>query len=814
MSLTPINDDNFEISVLETHPSRSYSSRPRRNALGAKIYFTGSNGRLEEILDNTGSVKVFGNTSPYEKEAFSLASSTFTGFSDDSLETLRQYIAINTSSNKEGQMVAYLDLVNASTQSLQKQAKQEIIRFTPTVGFTSNTLRKTLLTNHLMPYYRTSMPSMNFNVTNYNSLHFFQGGLYDTEFPIPSSSVLLYPNPRGSLITSGVYDSDYGFKAGEAFSFDFWIKPTHTTTNYKAGCIFHLTGAYALSLHSGSFKDQFNRPTKFKLMLQLGSGTYVPPSQATEDSTGGIYVSDDNVLTLNKWHHITVNYRGSAFDFGSGSFFVDTVEKGTYSFASPGFGLWNETVSPVQAPAVLCVGNFFNGPGIVEEFFNNTAITRDGLLQLSSGSTDPVANDFDFSHPLSAEVHDLKIYSKALDRAEIADLQTQAPTSLDYLKFYVPPFFTEESPYRRFVGEYGGILKTPFQETDGTSTKPFAAELAFGTNGHYINLENYVRDFATGRYPRLWHLTASSYEPGNNVVQEANAFLYSSGSNAGGVKRRLYTIMPCDHGDWDPNFSFLENLSGSQIDGIYSNDFNNTSQGMISLRNIVTGAFIPYTTQTSGSIVDDIFGAGPEPAKLVETSTDDLVIYNRLRDGDSNQVVVFDVSNLFYGNQILPKSIVLSDPVISGSDGKFGMILRDDGLGNLYRADATGVHATWASIGNVFYDEGLILIKSPQLYFFGSEGFDITFKGMHNIHVMTINCYARSMELVSSSNPSYDPTVKADEDLANENDQRYVYITGINIHDENLNVIGKTALAQPVLKKTSEKMVFKWSIDF
>jgi hypothetical protein len=628
----------------------------------------------------------------------------------------------------------------------------------------------------------------------------------------------MYPNPRGvATSTPGIYKSDYGFEEGAAFSFDFWIKPRHAVNDgeeYKAGCILHLTGAYAISLHSGSYKDQNGRPTKFKLMLQLGSGSYVIPSTATADPTGGIYVSDDNVLDLDRWHHITINYAGHDVNFGSGSFHVDTVKKGTYSFVSPGFGLWNETVSPVLAPAVLCLGNFFDGPGIMEEFFNANTALRDGIVQLSSGSADPVSNDYNFSHPLSAELHDVKIYNKCLNQNEIESLQIQAPSNLDNIKFYVPPYFTEESPYRQFVGEFGGVLKTPFQETDGTTTKPFAAELAFGVNGHYINLENYVRDFASGRYPRLWHLTASSYEPGNNVIQEANAFLYSSGSNAGGAKRRLYTVLPCDHGNWDPDYSFLDNLSGSLPNGSYSNDLNNTVKGMVTLRNIVTGSLMPYTTQTSGSIVDDVFGAGPEPWKLIETASDDLTIYNRLKDGDSNQVVLIDVSNLFYGKQILPKSLTISDPALSGSDGKFGITLKDDGLGNLYRADALGAHATWASVGNVFYDEGIVLIKYPQLYFFGSEGFDINFKGVNNIHVMTINCYARSMQLVSSSCPSYDSSLMADSNLANDSDQRFVYITGINLHDENLNVIGRTALAQPVLKKTGEKMLFKWKLDF
>ena len=146
------------------------------------------------------------------------------------------------------------------------------------------------------------------------------------------------------------------------------------------------------------------------------------------------------------------------------------------------------------------------------------------------------------------------------------------------------------------------------------------------------------------------------------------------------------------------------------------------------------------------------------------------------------------------------------------------MRLKDDGEGNLYRADAengtSGKYATWASVGNVFYDEGLILIKAPQLFFFGKEGFDVEFKGIQNIHTMTFNCFARPMTLLSSSNPTWDPSLKLNEELSNEPDQGFVYITGINIHDDDMNIIMKAKTAQPIPKKSGDKLLFKIRLDF
>ncbi len=157
---------------------------------------------------------------------------------------------------------------------------------------------------------------------------------------------------------------------------------------------------------------------------------------------------------------------------------------------------------------------------------------------------------------------------------------------------------------------------------------------------------------------------------------------------------------------------------------------------------------------------------------------------------------------------------MLKDTAMSGSDGAFGITLRDDGHGNIYRADAEGTHATWSTVGNIFYNEGLVLLKSPQLFFFGTEGYEMSFKGVNNIHVLSVDCYAKSFNLVSSSNTSYSHLLKADEDLKNNQDDRYVYITSINIHDEDMNIIGKSQLAQPILKRSSDSMLFKWKLDF
>jgi hypothetical protein len=42
----------------------------------------------------------------------------------------------------------------------------------------------------------------------------------------------------------------------------------------------------------------------------------------------------------------------------------------------------------------------------------------------------------------------------------------------------------------------------------------------------------------------------------------------------------------------------------------------------------------------------------------------------------------------------------------------------------------------------------------------------------------------------------------------------FVYISGINFHDENLNVVAKANFAQPVMKRDGDKILFKITFDF
>jgi hypothetical protein len=824
MSIYRVNPGDVSTVTVVTNPFRTYVT----SSAGA-----------------TGSVYVFPRRSSIEKEMAPLSSFIESTHDDSDLETLLRvvqqkgkyaYVTGSMSASFEGMLDSYLTKVNAQQTSVRKQKSIDVARFTPTVTWTTNTVKKLVIKDILSQYYRVSYPSAHWAYTNYNCLNFF------TSSGVPTTAALLYPNIVGGPSHVG-YVSGVYVPSG-AFSFDFYVKPSRRPERlgitFNAGTIFHLSSTYALSLVTGSGKDHNGLVTGFRLQLQLSHSADVMPSLATTGTYPNdlTFLSNDNSLKWNRWHHVIVRWGTSLVNGGTGSFNVDGVDEGEFLVPS-------STIAPLEFPAggpsspdVLCIGNYFQGnnlgTGSLSYFFSEDPSTRDGLevLNTEAGYEGPADADYDFTNPLNAELHDLSIKRYYMSDLDIVQSASVGLTYIDpdRIAFYVPPFFVEDSPFRQFVGTHGGVLQTPFFEVDGSTNDPFNVAMSFGVNGHYINLENYVRDFANGTHPRLHHLTGVALV-NTTVSAGANEFLYDQPF----VKYRNLMLLPCDDGLFVPQFSLLasESNRSSIVD-----DFGVQELSFVNIGNMLLTSSLLFGSDfdEDSELVDAIVGFSPEnPGKVAGTAYDNyadqvskevalgtydpgiqkgapLTIYQRTRDSSSNQVTFFDISNIFYGKRILPGSVTLKDSSLYGSDDAFGITLKDDGRGTLYRADCVTSASTWNAVGTVFYDEGIIAIKSPHLYFFGKEGYELSFRGEQNIHVMRLDVIAPANQLNSSSNLNYvDVPPSA---YPNDPDENFVYITGINFHDDNMNVVMKSQLAQPIIKRTGSKIKFTIRHDF
>ena len=276
MAILPLSKDNFDFTTLELHPKRKFSS---------------SSSGL------TGSVYVFAEHSPALKEQQKLTAFDDSTMEASSLEETRMgvFASASDATNIYSSMEQYLEKVSSTATSNRLLKQVEIMRFEPTVTFTSDTLRKTVVMNTLYDFYRPVYPSLNFAYTNYHCLNFFTGAM------VPSCSTLIYPAPITATNAGNPYNPTSGF------TFAFHVNPNQNVVNvgdeYRAGTVMHMSSAYAISVITGSRKGDNGKPSHFRIMLQLSHSCGTHPSKVNiSDVDAGtstypndlIFLSPDN----------------------------------------------------------------------------------------------------------------------------------------------------------------------------------------------------------------------------------------------------------------------------------------------------------------------------------------------------------------------------------------------------------------------------------------------------------------------------------------------------------------------------------------
>ncbi len=762
----------------------------------------------------TGSLKIFANPSAREKDMHLPSAFVDTTRRANSLESILRTLQVKAAGGTtdiSAAMQSYMERVNETPTSAKNSADMEILRHHPTAQYTINTAKKLFVQKSLMPFYRAHRPSCNWAYVNYHSINFF------TTDTVPHDAAWLYPNVRDASFPSGCY-SPTG-----SFTFEFYINPRYAFTNnttgsaeFKAGTILHLSSSYALSLVSGSSKGRDGKADGFRLQLQLSSSADVKPSLVTPGTgdTPASWRSDDNSLTRNRWHHVLVTWGTHRNDQGTGSFYVDGVQKGVFVFPSA------SCLSRLATNDVLCLGNFYEGPNVGDavqaRFFAADTAAREGVAQLDAATGINYPVSFSFNHQLSAELHDVSLRDDYLPSTKAKTLGSinpkKAPKTISNYLFYVPPFFVPGSPTLTEVNGDGGLLISPFHAVDEASKHPFSAPMSFGVAGRYNSLENFTRDFATNRHARVLHLTASLFLDSTPGAQECNDYLYATAS----VRLRNLNVLPCDDGDFRPNFELASDLDLAD-DKRFVDDVGCPTPSLISLRGMITGSIYSSLFHQTGSMFSDVVKLLPESGSLSPTTVPAglYAVHQRTQDATSNEVVMFDISNLFYGQRIRPGSLIITDPNLSGSNGRVSIRLQDDGNGGLFRADSITQRAMWNHVGNVFYEEGVVLIKSPALPFFGAEGFDLEFEGEKAVHTTKLNVLVDATSYNTSSNVSWSPTMSASFDTNRDpENQKFITISGVNFHDENLNVVMRAQLAQPIVKRKGDRYLLRIKYDW
>lgn len=705
--------------------------------------------------------------------------------------------------------------------------------------------KKWMIQDILEPYYGGSTDSWSY--PNYHSINFY--ALSEV-----GGGALLYPN------IGGRYNPP-----NDEFTIDFRIKINHRVNS--TGTILHFPNNFSLFVRPNVTRDEFNNIKAYDLILKKGTNSNTVPESSETNCVM-------NCLQLNTWHRVTIRQNASKVDISVSG--IDTVSfSSSFSYNDDSGILVLGSLCELSDPDSVYQRHSLDFHKVI---YNKRASQTLGIEEFQgvnpNQNNSPFYSWLKFTNPLYAEIHDFSIHRGYLDDETINASAETTLWSNDCI-FYLGPYFNETSGIRRSKYKIGsteytdkttGILRLPVvaqnlegSNLNGTTTEPFNTWLAYGTGGHYINIENFLSDIANISKlglgfcrPRIIGMSKSLTQNFNSDDQYRLPNDYSFKNDQNVVLRNLL-ILPCDDGgfkpDWNSDlFKYSPENNNTKILHEISlkfefNEFrlsNKNIKGDVSINEYgVTpawslGVFQPNKGSRISSYVDrfgfiefeedmwliPVVEAIDTEQEILEYSTaiNSLTfpkpLFNITNDNSSNQIVIFDISNLFYGKFIKPGTFIIKDPQLAGSsdDNPVGITIKDDGMGGLYRADCNGTHAVWNTVGRIFYNEGLVVIKNPHLFFFGKGSFEVSFSGEQNVHTLKIEVVAPQNALNRSSNdpaqqllPSNDPSDKK---------SRFVYITGLNFHDKNYNVVAKTQLAQPIVKRHEDKIMFRVQMDF
>lgn len=713
-----------------------------------------------------------------------------------------------------------------------------ISRSLPGTDFASRAYRKKeIIRNILDPAYQVGRPGHGWGYGNFNCINFFKTNTSD----IPA---IVYASPSNKYLPTG------------SLQIDFRIKVHRFPTS--AGTVMHLPGGFAVSVVTGSETDLSGRHPFYKLALQLGTdatGSSLPDnidlSIANESrGTSQIYQST-SILTSSYWHDCSIRFSENENN-ATGSFVVDGQVAGTFEPT----GSFAVSSGLSQLGSFLHLGAFYTG--------SESVTTFSGLASQRYG----------YVSPLDAEIHEVKISNNYRSIKDIRSKLTLPVTSSRDLLFHLPVLYSPDSPeaqYYAFSGDVGvsSETDTATQSTNLTEffemfpvfTNNRRMDSPFNTNHSNIGgictmlPKGFLKDFASkdgehagtyGPYPYLHAMVDfTNGAPFDITTFSSQHEMSQSLSLFDEQQRNDLLIMPCDDGEFKRTYDVYQDsqLTGSVVlanrpDIVSLTDLG-TFESVFDSRLIFVDEGWTYhesenmeppslfpTLEEMSTPIQSLPKAKDSPTTLPAQRFFDPAGYGLIgaSEKSSNMIVVFSIPTLFYGNKLRPGTIKLYSDMYRGGGSISGGIfnighdrrmlvnLCDDKYGNIIRCDTSGSLATSNFVGSVYYEDGIIALKSPHLFNFGRHNFTLEFEGVQNTHILELLVPVPRNTFNSSSNPNYS-TFKPFAD-ANEEAESFMYLSTLNFHDSNLNVVAKARMAQPVIKRLDDKYLFRVKFDF
>ena len=623
----------------------------------------------------------------------------------------------------------------------------------------------------------------------------------------------------------------------EQVTFEFWIKPCKEQTD--VGTIVSLRDNFALCLIPDSTSEKNGVYESFKIgvysQAQVVSGS--PPSLSDVTiaaAGGGIYVTS-GLLTLDTWHHVVIRY-GSLFNNGLLNVYVDSVSvtggnvDGLYNAGLSRTDGFFDTGVASSGGATLLVGGW---PSITTDtqLWGDYA-TNQGLTGVN-GDAQSLGEAVVGQKTLKSELKEVRIWSETKTEQELLANKFHSLTSTENLRFYLPLHFdpSNDTPQWKRLAflpsnrnpqnkteyyEEGRVV--PLSESNVQyNPVQFCTNAAYIVGMPFVNVHSHLKDYANNEYPViLGHNQYNDISVSNSYPtisdktiadNKLNYFIYHW-KDLGWLRSINSMILPCDCDVFEPKFDLVGSNAHVYLDKEFLR-LNGSGVGDTSNRYEIKDCYDDEIFAIQETVVRLDPSQKTFRGKAENYGTSVLVSENKLEDNDflSPLSTVIAIPQIYYGNRVRPESVELKFTL--NEDGKEITIV--DFEGSLYRKDPKRSYIK-SKVGHIDYGNGILCIFSPLLTSLGLENFDLKFKGEKNMHVMQLDIPCSAGVANKSQHPSFKKLKPSAN--ANESDGSLTYISTIYLHDENLNIIGKVNLAQPMQKREEDSFIFRVKVDF
>lgn len=655
-----------------------------------------------------------------------------------------------------------------------------------------------------------------------------------SEYTDPSGNVkkpcLAYYND------SDMYSIDW---SQDSSTIEFWIKPCEEQID--VGTIVCVQGNYAVCLIPSIDDFKNGIPERFKIGIYsqntVGDDLIAIPSMSDVTlggSGGGKYISTP-ILRLNRWSHVAIRF-SSRFNNGLLSVYVDGVNitsvnvDGIYDGASRTNGIFDTTLG-LSAGDTMFVGGWCPDGQITEHIWGDYS---------SKQSINPVDNSGAplFTHSVAdgaaiiprfqlvSELSELRLWNTPRTESEILASKNYRIKDTEDLRAYIPVIFDPSgtSPIWDHVGfipftdnpetladyyEKGSFLTIDKSNLDYNKV-PYCTNSGYIAGMPFVNVHAHLKEYKNSSYPAILQFgdlsdtTDSTIYPTirekSPASHKINYFL-ENWKEFNWLRSNNSMILPSDNPYLVDGYEITESKYSLGLDSSW-----------INLKGLDVGS-LEEDTEMGRMFDDEVFSVQSVDEDFSGTSeeysTAALKRNGKIFDNDILVpfAVNFSIPQIYYANRIKPGSLILKSSV----NGLNKTITIVDNEGTLYRKDSMS-DGLPTKVGHVDYSNGLVSIFSPYLSNMSIDDFDISFEGLKNMHVMQIDVPCPTGIANVSQHPSYKDLKPSNN--SNEATGKMTYISTIYLHDENLNIIGKANLAQPLQKRETDSFLFRLKLDF